>query len=116
MNRFCVLLLCLVSVFLISGQSKEPDWQSPYTPTRLDWLVLQCNVHHPHRYHMVHTSFVASPPNKVEVVVKIDADRKQADAALRKAIGESGNEYVHNMARAMGWNEPLDVHATEVVH
>ena len=114
MKRLGIWVFCVVVAVLISGRSQEPGWKTPYVPTRLDWLVLQCNIHHPHRYDLVHTNFVAAPPNTVKVVFQLEEQARRSHATLRDELAEAAKAYVRNCAKAHGWTEPLEVQATEI--
>lgn len=114
MKRFGVLFLCVFALGLIGARKQDPSWNDPYTPTRLEWLALQCNVNHRQVNTMVHTSFVAVPPNKIETVVKFAPEAKQLDAKVRKDVDDGAKEYVLGMAKAHGWTTPLEVHATDL--
>ncbi|MBL9123843.1 MAG: hypothetical protein JNG90_09440 [Planctomycetaceae bacterium] len=114
MKRFGMLLVCGVALGFLGAKQQDAFWQAQYAPTRLDWLAMQCNVNHRQRYEMVHSGFVAVPPNKIEIVVKLSKEARQLDPELIKSVNQGAKEYVHGMAKAMGWTAPLEVHATDM--
>ena len=112
MNRLNVLLLC--GAIISAGAAKQlPHWEEPYMPSRLEWLVLQCNLNHRQRHAVAHATFLAMPPNKVEVVIKLTKDAKK-DKPLHDNLQKASTDYVKGMAKLLGWTDPLDVEAVEV--
>lgn len=115
MKRLSVLALCSIAILLVSGRKQITSWESPYTPTRLEWLALQCNLNHSRTFEAAHASFLAVPPNKLEVIVRLAPEAKAKDAKTRQDVQDAAKEYVGRLANAMGWKEPLEVEAIEVV-
>lgn len=113
MKRLSVLLLCGVALLLVGGRKQELVWETPYTPTRLEWLALQCNLNHRQRHEFVHASFIAMPPNTLEVVVKFGAGAKKEEE-LRQSVRKAAKEYAIGMAKAMGWTDPIKIEVVDV--
>lgn len=114
MKRWVVLPFSLALIFLIGAQGKERGWETLYTPTRLEWLALQCNVLHPQKYNLIHSTFIAAPPDKIEVVVKLNEQARQVDKSLRQELAEEAKTYVRNCAKAHDWSDPLEIEVIEV--
>ncbi|MGD9724104.1 MAG: hypothetical protein AB7O59_23005 [Pirellulales bacterium] len=115
-KQLSIVLACVVAVLLLGASRNQPTWESPYTPTRLEWLALQCNVNHRQRYEFVHSTYLAEPPNKINAVVKFAEKAKSLDPELRKGVTQAATDYVRDLAKAMGWTEPVEVEVTEVFH
>ncbi len=93
----------LVAVLLIAPAGSRADGRDPYTPTKLEWLVLELEANSSIRDAVLHFSvhFLGKEPNTVLVEVEYD---EQANAALmQKAIKES-KRHALAMARARRWN------------
>lgn len=113
MKRLSVVVLCGVVMLLAGARAKPLVWEAPYTPTRLEWLALQCNLNHRQRHELVHASFLAMPPDTLEVVVKFGKTAKK-EAELREGVRKAAKEYALGMAKAMGWNDPLKIEVIDV--
>ena len=116
MRRATVALVCLAAVALLGAARYQSTWETPYTPTRLEWLALECNLNHRQRYEFVHSTYLAQPPNKVHVVIKFAEKAKSVPAKLRTDVADAAKEYVRETAKALGWTEPVEIEATEIFH
>lgn len=114
MKRLSIILVCGAAMLLVAARKQELVWEQPYTPTRLEWLALQCNLNHQQRHEFVHASFLALPPNKLEVVVKFGKNAKKEEE-LREGVRKAAKEYASGMAKAMGWTDPLEIVVVDVV-
>jgi len=113
MKRLSVFVLCAVALLLLGARGKPLVWEAPYTPTRLEWLALQCNLNHRQRHEFVHASFLAMPPDKLEVLVKFGKTANK-EAGLREGVRKAAKEYALGIAKAMGWNDPLEIEVVDV--
>lgn len=113
MKRWILFALCVVVGVQVSAQQMTNHWLEPYTPTRLEWLSVECNELLGRHDKAVHLSFVPQPPNEIKVLVTFTS-------AAVKTAGERANfikeakDAVHSTAKSLGWSDPIAVEAVVV--
>jgi hypothetical protein len=115
-KKLALALPCIAAVALLGAARVQSSWEAPYTPTRLEWLALECNLNHPQRYEFVHSTYLAESPNKINVVITFAEKAKTVAPGLRKDVADAAKDYVRDTAQAMHWTEPVEIETTEVFH
>ena len=105
--------VCVAALLCVAAQKKESG-NDPYTPTKLEWLVLQANLGNAANTLNYTVNAVQRQPDTVVLVTRFypNYDAQKSEGYRKMAL--SGKRYhLEKLAKARGWDQWLKIESVE---
>ena len=110
-----VLIIGLICLTYVSAQHQN-DGDTPYTPTRLEWLAVELNIN-PSPFPGAIVSYIPSRNNTLVLYVLVTSS-KMTPALLNQGVNMQKN-FILDSAKRRGWDAWLkikeDVHMSPIM-